>query len=143
MKPGLRIARSESGDLVVRPPARGTSEGRRFALLVQLGAWVGENDGAAFERGAAIAWAPDESDDVPAFVLELRSPSDDLGALHAKMEAWREAGVSLGWLLDPETRKAWVYHAHNRVEELDAPPRLDASPVVPGFVADLAEIWAR
>src|SRR3989441_9030359 len=41
----------------------------------------------------------------PDFVLELRSPSDSMGALHKKMEEYRENGAQLGWLLDPASKQ--------------------------------------
>src|SRR5258706_4267203 len=41
----------------------------------------------------------------PDFVLELRSPSDGMRALQAKMEEYRENGAALGWLLDPVSKR--------------------------------------
>src|SRR5205823_7777450 len=62
----------------------------------------------------------------PDFVLELRSPSDGLAALHRKMEEYRENGAHLGWLLDPTSKQVHIYRPGAPVELLDDPVSLSA-----------------
>ena len=75
---------------------------------------------------------------VPDFVAEIRSASDRLPKLQAKLEEYRSVGVLLGWLLDPANHTAWVYRPGAAAEAVDltAQPLLDGAPVLPGFVFD-------
>ena len=77
----------------------------------------------------------------PDFALELRSPSDRLDVVMAKMDEYLASGAQLGWLLDPQSRRAWIYRPGAPPRELAAPDRLTGDPVLPGFVLDLHEIW--
>lgn len=77
----------------------------------------------------------------PDFVIELRSPSDPLPPIEAKMREYAENGASLGWLVDPVERKAHLNKPVAPVETLEKPDRLAGEPVLPGFVLDLAPIW--
>lgn len=77
----------------------------------------------------------------PDFVVELRSRSDDLAKLRAKMEDYRASGARLGWLIDPVERRVDVYRPEVEVETLDAPATLAGDPVLHGFVLDLSRIW--
>lgn len=77
---------------------------------------------------------------VPDFVIEVRSPSDSLEELKAKMsEAWIANGVRLAWLLDPETQSAWIYRAGGSVEAIHGfDQKLSGADVLPGFEFDLS-----
>jgi Uma2 family endonuclease len=77
----------------------------------------------------------------PDFVIEVRSQSDRLPPLQAKMEEYRDNGASLGWLIDPQQRKLYVYRPGQGVEILDRPKRVSGDPELPGFVLELARIW--
>jgi Uma2 family endonuclease len=77
----------------------------------------------------------------PDFVAELRSRTDDLAKLRAKMEDYRASGARLGWLIDPLERRVHVYRPGAEVETLDAPAMLAGDPVLRGFVLDLSRIW--
>lgn len=163
----LRIERTKDGELIIMSPTGGKTGVRNFALLGQLARWVDANGGIGFdsstgfllpngaERSPDLAWLRSErwltlSDAerekfvplCPDFVVELKSPSDDVRELKMKMEEWRDNGTELGWLLDPDAKKVFVFRTGNHVEELSAPSRLDASPTLSGFVADLAKVWA-
>jgi Uma2 family endonuclease len=162
----LRIERTKDGELIIMSPTGGKTGVRNFALLGQLARWVDANGGVGFdsstgfllpngaERSPDLAWLPSDrwvtlSDAerekfvplCPNFVVELKSPSDEVRDLKAKMEEWRDNGTELGWLLDPDAKKVYIYRMGGQVEELSAPSHLDASPTLPGFVADLAKIW--
>jgi Uma2 family endonuclease len=77
----------------------------------------------------------------PDFVIELRSPTDDLADVQAKMEEYRECGARLGWLIDPETKHVYVYRPGKEVKVLDGVLQVSGEPELPGFVLELAEIW--
>ncbi len=76
----------------------------------------------------------------PDFVIELRSPSDDLAQQQAKMEEYRTCGARLGWLLDFDERRAWIYRPGHPVQVLNDPAELRGEPELPGFVLDLQNI---
>jgi Uma2 family endonuclease len=78
----------------------------------------------------------------PDFLVELRSPSDKLPDLQAKMEEYRENGVRLGWLIDPQERRVHVYRQGRPVEVLEDPAQVSGDPELSGFVLDLGPVWA-
>ena len=78
----------------------------------------------------------------PDFVVEIRSPSDALSDLRAKMQEYISNGTRLGWLIDPASRRVCVYGPGERVEEQDEPEQLAGDPVLPAFRLDLSEIWS-
>lgn len=77
----------------------------------------------------------------PDFVVELRSPSDSLRALQDKMQEYMNNWARLGWLIDPEQRRVYVYRPGASVQELENPEKVSGEPVLPGFVLDLREVW--
>jgi Uma2 family endonuclease len=58
------------------------------------------------------------------------------------MAEYIENGVRLGWLLDPASRRVWVYRPEVEPLELHAPEELDGGDVLPGFTLKLALLWA-
>jgi Uma2 family endonuclease len=54
----------------------------------------------------------------PDFVVELRSASDNLAPLQAKMREYLENGAALGWLIDPQSRQLEIYRVGQTVEIL-------------------------
>jgi Uma2 family endonuclease len=77
----------------------------------------------------------------PDFVLELRSPSDTLAAGQAKLEEYIACGARLGWLIDPEERRAYVYRPGRAVEVLEHATEVRGDPELPGQILDLRSIW--
>ncbi len=55
----------------------------------------------------------------PEFVIELRSPSDGLSELQAKMRLWVANGVEVGWLVDPARKTVEVYRPGREAEVLE------------------------
>ena len=164
----LRIERTASGEIIIMPPTGGKTGKRNFSLIVQFGIWV-EKDGTgvAFdsstgfklpngaERSPDASWVklerwealtPQQMDKFiplcPDFVIELRSPSDTLKSLQKKMEEYIENGARLGWLIDPRSRRVYIYRPGMEVEELDNPATVKGDEaVLPGFVLKLEKIW--
>jgi Uma2 family endonuclease len=77
----------------------------------------------------------------PDFVIELRSPSDELKPLREKMQEYQENGAQLGWLIDRQTRTVEIYRPGQAVEVLENPESLSGEAVLPEFVLELASIW--
>ena len=77
----------------------------------------------------------------PDFVIELRSPSDSLPTLQDKMVEYAANGVSLGWLIDPLSRRVFVYGAGQGMEEVAAPVQMSGEPLLPGFRLQMNALW--
>jgi len=165
--PDLRIERDRDGELIVMSPTGGETGRRNFRLTTKLGVWT-ERDGTGIgfdsstgfvlpngaERAPDAAWVKRERWEaltdaqrrkfvplVPDFVVELRSATDDLHALHAKMAEYIEQGARLGWLLDPQSKTVWIYRAGAEVEaQIDA-ESVSGEGVLVGFELRLADVW--
>jgi Uma2 family endonuclease len=57
------------------------------------------------------------------------------------MVEYLENGALLGWLIDPMNRRVYIYRPGQAVEDLDSPATVSGSPVLPGFVFNVQEIW--
>jgi len=156
------------GSLIIMSPTTPKTGFRNAQLTFQLGVWANrDGTGVASDssgefrfpnralRAPDVAWisrqrlaavSEAQLDSlallVPDFVVELRSKSNRLRRLQAKMDEYIANGVRLGWLLDPTTRTAYVYRPGVAVHVVENAATLDASPELPGFVLDLASIWA-
>lgn len=101
-------------------------------------------DGAWMHRDRWNALRPDEQDrfvPAPDFIVEVRSPSDDLASLKDKMQEWLHSGVRLAWLIDPETETAYIYRQNSEplvVKGFDK--TLSGEDVLLGFELNLEEL---
>ena len=162
----FRIEMSAQGELVIMPPA-GSKTGRRNFIIVQRLANWSEQDGTGVgfgadtgftlpnssKRGPDAAWMsrerwnriPEEQQEklapvCPDFVTELRSPSDRLSDVQAKMEEYIANGARLGWLLDPFDNCVTIYRPGQPPERIEKPTVVHGDPVLPGFEFDFREI---
>ena len=86
----------------------------------------------------------------PDLVVELASPSDvgrrGLSALRRRMATYQANGASLGWLLIPEQRAVEVWgpagETANLPQRMAPTNQIDGSPLFPGLLIDLQEVWA-
>ena len=78
---------------------------------------------------------------VPDFVIEVRSSSDRLSQQQRKMEEWISYGARLGWLVDPEQSRIYVYRPDAEPEILERPDTISGEPELPGLEVDCADIW--
>lgn len=165
--PDARIERNSEGEIEIMAPAHTETGGMNADITFFLTSWARENKtGRAFESSTGFTLpnkalrAPDASwvsnrrwnalsdEDragfariCPDFVIELRSQSDTLSKLKAKMSEYIENGSSLGWLIDPIERKVHVCRPNQQTEILDDPAEISGDPELPGFVLKLNEIW--
>ena len=77
----------------------------------------------------------------PEFVIEVRSPSDNLGVLREKMTGWTTHGVLLGLLVDPQRRNVHVYRDGEEQQVLRNPDAVSCEPEMPGLVLDFTRVW--
>ena len=163
----LRIELSAQRELIIMPPANLTTGWENHTLNGELYIWSKQDgtglgfdssSGFTFPNGAMrspdASWVarerwealPEEERRkfghlVPDFVAELRSPSDSLRMAQAKMAEYIENGVRLGWLIDPQNRRVYVYRPGQPVETLENPATVSGEAVLPGFVLNLQDIW--
>ncbi len=165
--PDLRIERTAEGEIVIMPPTGFESSDRNADLTMQLRAWS-KTDGRGraadsnaeyiLPNGAArspdASWvlrsrlaklSPEQKKKFPPlcpdFVVELRSPTDRLAKLQAKMREWMDNGAKLGWLIDPQTRTVYIYRPGKATERRENPDQVKGDTPVAGFVLKLADIW--
>lgn len=165
--PDLRIERESSGEVTIMAPASGPSSEANGEITTQLRLWTKhDRTGKCYDssggfdlpnganRSPDAAWVrKDRYYAIPAhlrtgflplcpdFVIELRSQSDRLPKLHAKMREYIENGAQLGWLIDPTTKRVWVYRPGRAVEVLEDPATISGDPELPGFTLHLAPVW--
>jgi Uma2 family endonuclease len=166
--PEWNFEQTAAGDLVIVPPTGGTSGKKNLSLSRQFGNWVEENldKGEGFDsstlfilpngakRSPDASWVQRERWDAltqqqqdgyvplcPDFVVELRSPTDRLEQLQAKMREYMDNGARLGWLINPQDRQVEIYRQGQQVETLQDPFTLSGENVLPGFTLNLRRIF--
>ena len=76
----------------------------------------------------------------PDFVIELKSETDRLPKLQTKMQEYRNNGVRLGWLINPQDRTVEIYRLGQEVEVIQSPFSLSGEDVLPGFTLEINSI---
>ena len=70
---------------------------------------------------------------------EIRSGSDNLAPLQAKMRLYMQNGARLGWLIDQRNRRVLVYRVgEEEAEVLEDPKTISGEGVLPGFTFEIA-----
>lgn len=161
----VRLERTAEGHLIVMPPTGWGSGKRNADLTTDLNNWNRQTKlGIVFDsstgftlpngadRSPDVAWVkqerleslnPDPNQFLPLapdFAVELRSASDNLKPLQAKMREYIENGVCLGWLINPQAQQVEIYRPEQAVEILQSPTTLSGEDVLPGFSLDLRQI---
>jgi Uma2 family endonuclease len=152
-----RIELTSEGDLIIMPPAGGKTGHRNFTLTGLFAAWAqADGTGKGFDsstgftlpngakRSPDLAWvrrerwealSEEEREEFPPlcpdFVVELRSVTDRLTMLQAKMQEYIANGAQLGWLIDPLEKKVYIYRPQASVECLDHPQTISGDPSCP------------
>ncbi|MBE9209997.1 Uma2 family endonuclease [Nostoc sp. LEGE 06077] len=165
-----RIELTAEGELIIMPPTGGESGIRNSGLTAKVYIWNEQAKlGKVFDsstefrlpngayRSPDVSWVKQERWDAltpdqrrrfppicPDFVIELRSQTDSLKKLRAKMQEYRDNGAWLGWLIDPITPLVEIYLPGVEVEVInftfEQPPTLSGEDVLPGFILSLTQI---
>jgi Uma2 family endonuclease len=163
--PDMRFELTAIGELITMAPAGWESSKRNLNLAAQIFNW-NERDrlGEAFDssggftlpsgavRSPDVTWIEKSKFEgvsakiafpsiAPDFVIELRSMTDNLVTLQAKMLEYQASGVRLGWLINPQQQQVEVYRLGQAVEVVQSPNTLDGEAVLPGFILDLSSIF--
>jgi Uma2 family endonuclease len=162
----LQLERNAQGELIVMAPSRTEIGGQDAEVVAQLVVWAKQNGkGKAFGPSAGFrlpntavrapdaCWVSHEklasitkeqyrkfAPLCPEFVIELMSPSDSLKDAQDKMLEYIANGAELGWLIDPDNKRVYVYNSEG-VDVLEHPEKLEATGKLQGFVLDLLEVW--
>lgn len=165
--PDVRVELTAKGELVIMPPTGYDSGWRNSELNYQVSSWSRrDKTGIVFDsqtmftfpngakRMPDVSWIRKEktlhltAEDkkgfarvTPDFVIELRSPSDDLEDLKDKMIEYIENGVRLGWLIDPLEKRVHIYRPEREPEILDDPETISGEDVLAGFTLNVREVW--
>lgn len=164
--PDLRLEMMSNGELIVMPPAfpiSGEKNGELFGEVwywnkqTQLGRVFDSSTGYNFTAIGGGILSPDVSwieksrlegvslekfcEIVPDFVIELRSKTDRLSALRAKMLEYQRLGVRLGLLVNPQDKQVEIYRLGQAVEIFESPDSVSCDDVLPGFALSLQAIW--
>jgi Uma2 family endonuclease len=155
----LRFEMTAEGKMIVMPPVGGLSGDREMSLGAKVWNWNEATGlGKVFssstifrlpnsaKRGPDVSWvelsrwngltlAEQETFPpiAPDFVIELRSKTDDLAPLQAKMQEYLANGVRLGWLINPQDQQVEIYEPNRSVVTLLLPTTLSSSNVLTGF----------
>lgn len=164
----LQLERDATGELIIMPPTGSDTGNKNLDIEGQLWLWNRQTKlGKAFNsstgfrlpnganRSPDAAWVSKQRWDAltleqqetfapicPDFVLELRSKTDTLEKLQAKMREYIENAAGLGWLIDRKNQRVEIYRPGRNVEVIDHPVSLSGEDVLPGFVLDLTEVWS-
>jgi Uma2 family endonuclease len=165
--PTLRLEITAKGELIVMGPTSSETGRRNASLNFQLYFWARDDGtGICFDSSACFTMpngaklSPDASwvkrdryealtenererfaPLCPDFVVELRSKTDRLSRLQAKISEYIENGARLGWLIDPSARRVYIYRPGQEAETLENPETIAGDPVLPKFLLQLREIW--
>ena len=167
LNPELRIERTSEGDIIVMAPTGGKTGRQNAKLIARVTNWA-EQDGTGQvfdsstvfslpnggDRSPDVSWvrnerwnalSPREQEQFPPlcpdFVVELRSRTDSLKSLKAKMEEYIANGAQLGWLIDPLERKVHVYRVGITAEILNDPETVSGETLLNGFVLEVRSLW--
>ncbi|MGB3692911.1 MAG: Uma2 family endonuclease [Spirulinaceae cyanobacterium] len=163
----LRIELTATGEVIIMPPAFSDTGNRNFNIALKLGIWsekdgtgLGFDSSAGFTLPNGAVHSPDaawiksqrwnaltEEEKAsfapicPDFVIELRSASDTLSSLKAKMQEYIDNGVLLGWLIDRRNRTVYIYRPNQDPQVLENPDQVSGEPELLGFSLPMAKIW--
>lgn len=77
----------------------------------------------------------------PDFIIEIRSEMDTIPEIQSKMEEWMENGCRLGWLIDADEEKIYIYAKGQTLRTMHGfDASIDGGSVLPGFTLDLSEL---
>jgi Uma2 family endonuclease len=159
--PDLQLERTAEGELIVMSPVGGESGNSEAELMTDLANWNRQTKlGKVFssstifslpsgaDRSPDAAWVKLERWEAltpqqrigfppicPDFVIELRSATDRLPPLQAKMQEYLDNGLQLGWLIDPQNQQVEIFRPET-VEIVSMPVSLAGEDVLPGFTFD-------
>jgi len=148
--PGFRHGRIMAA-LAARLTNHSDAHGLGGVVVAEVGFWL--ERGPDTVRGPDVAFIARERAPAPDFakypelapdlVVEILSPGDRPGEVHAKVGDWLTAGCRLVWVVDPQRRRARIYRADGSESLVTDSGVLEGEDVVPGFTCRVGELLGR
>lgn len=161
--PEIQAERTPEGDLILMSPVGGDRGNQEIELGTDLVIWNRKTKlGKVFssstifrlpnggDRSPDAAWVelsrwealtPEQRRKFPPiapdFVIELRSPTDSLKTLQAKMQEYLNSGVRLSWLLNSKDQQVEIYRLGKPEEIYSLPANLSGEDVLPDFTLSI------
>lgn len=161
----LHIERDKYQNIIIMSPVGGMSGYFEKEAIRNLGNWefkyklgksFSSSTGFLLPNGAMrspdASWMSDERWEsipkdkrqkflpvVPDFVIEIRSASDNIKPLKAKMLEWIENGVRLAWMINTKDEQVIIYRENGSIEIIENfDGSLSGEDVLEGFEMDLS-----
>jgi Uma2 family endonuclease len=162
----VKIERNADGQIVIMSPTHFLTGKRNNEILYQLTHWnkkfrlgecVDSDTGFTLNNGAVrnpdAAWVSNEvlsklsakelqsfPHVCPEFIVELKSKSDSISDLKLKMREWIGNECKLGWLIDADEEKVYVFTPNTEMMHMDFNQPISGEPVLKGFELVLSEL---
>ena len=162
----LKFERDAESNIIVMANTGGKTGQLNAEVLIELGVWNRiQETGICFDSSTAFklpngavrspdaAWlkldrwvllTEKEREQFPPvcpdFLIEIKSPSDNLQTLKSKMEEWVANGCTLCWLVHPQERVTDIYYK-GEVKTLPFDATLTGNDVLEGFEIKLSSIF--
>ncbi len=162
----VKIERNADGQIVIMLPTHFLTGKGNNEILYQLTHWnkkfrlgecVDSDTGFTLNNGAVrnpdAAWVSNEvlsklsakelqsfPHVCPEFIVELKSKSDSISDLKLKMREWISNGCKLGWLVDADEEKVYVFTSNTETMHVDFNQPISGEPVLKGFELVLSEL---
>jgi Uma2 family endonuclease len=165
--PDLRIERTAEKEIIVMSPSFPKTGIIINLINIKIGEWCLKTksgyiadsssgfylpDGSMFSPD--VAWIPmtqwkkfsdqDKNNFLkycPEFIVEVKSTSDRISALKNKMSLWIKNGSKLGWLIDPDEERVWIYEPQKEVLEVSGfDNTLSGGEILKNFSFDLKDL---
>ncbi|MEM7039941.1 MAG: Uma2 family endonuclease [Bacteroidota bacterium] len=160
----LRIERNHKQEIIIMSPTGSETGMINAEICRQVSNWsINNKRGKTFDSSAGFnlpdgstrsadvswvsnaKWAAVSKEDrkkfapiCPEFVVEIKSPSDDMRTLRGKMKRWMLNGTRLGWLINPEKEIVEIYRPGMEAEVMGGFERdLSGEDVLPDFALNL------
>jgi len=78
---------------------------------------------------------------VPDLAVEVVSPNDQFSDVAEKAKSYVAAGVKIVWVVDPATRRAYVFKPREAISIRSETETLSGEDILPGFALSLSEIF--
>jgi Uma2 family endonuclease len=162
----LQIERTADRYLIIMPPTASETGINNANITIVIGNWnLKTKSGHVFdsstgftltngaERSPDTAWIKKErwealpaaekkkfAQITPDFVVELRSAGQGLSSLRDKMEEYMECGCRLGWLIDPQNKRTYVYTENGDIQTVAFDTMLYGGDVMIGLEVVMGDV---
>jgi Uma2 family endonuclease len=75
-------------------------------------------------------------------MVEVKSPTDSIEALEAKIARFLELGAKVGILINPEAETVRLYRLNQPVESLTSTDLLTVPELLPDWEVQVADLWS-